>query len=694
MVDSSRKLAREQTEAVGDEALVVDPEVNSREWLVTNGLGGYASGTVSGIITRRFHGVLVAALPSPHGRTMMLNYLAEQLVLPDGRRVQLGDQERPNCARANTPTAQLLDFTLDHGLPVWRYEHEGTIVEKRVVLLHRQNTVHVSYRLLQGAPVTLDLEPWVNFRPHEGQLDRPLEAPYALKAAADRYEVSLDGPLPPLRLQLRAAQASFTIEGRPIESIRYNTERSRGYDSSGDLYSPGHFHAELGADAPATLVASTEPWEIIDALTPEDALSSELVRRERLLASADARVRQGRAAELVLAADQFIITPNGRVRDTARAHAAGDEVRTVIAGYPWFTDWGRDTMISFEGLALVTGRHVEAGYILRTFAHYVRDGLIPNMFPEGNNAGLYHTADATLWFFHAVDRYLAVTDDRATLRDILPVLEDIIEHHRRGTRFGIHVDPKDGLLIQGQEGYALTWMDAKLGELVITPRRGKAVEINALFYNALRLLEGWLREERGAAAVERIAAEADRAQKSFNQRFWYEEGQCLYDIVDGEQGNDAAFRPNQIFAVSLRHPVLDRSRWAAVVDEVAARLVTPGGLRTLAKGHPDYQPRYFGDLRARDMAYHQGTAWAWLAGPFIDAWLKVHPDDLAPAKQLLDALVAHLDEACVGSISEVFDAEQPYTPRGCVAQAWSVAEVLRALLLITTREEELTASPR
>ena len=685
MVDAARELARVQPHAVGDEPR--DPEVNGREWLVTNGLGGYASGTVAGVITRRFHGVLVAALPAPEGRTMMLNYLSELLVFPDGRLVRLGEQERPTGPRGQAPQATLADFSLDHGLPVWRFEHEGTVIEKRVVMLHRQNTVHVSYRLVKGPALCLDLEPWVNFRPHEGALDRPLGGPYALKAAGDRYEVSLENNLAALRIKLAAQHSAFTIEGRRIESIRYQTEASRGYDSSGDLYSPGFFRAALSEDSPVTCIASTETWEVVDALSPADAISSERLRRERLVARADPHVRQGRGAELVLAADQFIITPIGRVRDATRAKAAGDEVRTVIAGYPWFTDWGRDTMISLEGLALVTGRHAEAGFILRTFAHYVRDGLIPNMFPEGNNAGLYHTADATLWFFHAVDRYLKATGDRTTLRHLLPGLEDIIDHHRRGTRFGIHVDPADGLLVQGQEGYALTWMDAKLGDLVITPRRGKAVEINALFYNALRLLERWLREERGDAAAASIGVEAERAQEAFNRRFWYEKGGYLYDVVDGEKGDDDAFRPNQIFAVSLGNPVLDPTRWASVIDQVAKRLVTPGGLRSLAEGHPDYKPSYFGDLRTRDMAYHQGTAWAWLAGPFIEAWLKVHPEEIGPAQKLVDDLVRHLDEACAGSISEIFDAEPPYTPRGCFAQAWSVSETLRAVQLIAARKD-------
>ncbi|HEV3485689.1 MAG TPA: amylo-alpha-1,6-glucosidase, partial [Vicinamibacterales bacterium] len=380
----------------------------------------------------------------------------------------------------------------------------------------------------------------------------------------------------------------------------------------------------------------------------------------------------------VLAADQFIITPAGRAEEAARARAAGDEVRTVIAGYHWFTDWGRDTMISLEGLTLSTRRFREAGYILRTFGHYIRDGLIPNMFPDGSREGLYHTADATLWFFHAVHRYVTVTNDTETLRGLLPKLVDIVRHHLHGTRFGIAVDPKDGLLRQGAEGYQLTWMDAKVDDWVVTPRRGKAVEINALWYNALRLLEGWT-DRYGGGADLNLAIHAERARRSFNERFWYERGGHLYDVVDGEAGDDAACRPNQVFAISLYHPVLDASRWPAVMQVVRERLLTPVGLRSLASGHPDYKSKYYGDLRSRDAAYHQGTVWGWLIGPFVDAWLKVYPEDRAGARRLLEGFEQHFTEACVGSISEIFDAEEPYIPRGCVAQAWSVAEVLRCL---------------
>jgi predicted glycogen debranching enzyme len=525
--------------------------------------------------------------------------------------------------------------------------------------------------------VRLRLKPSMNFRPHEAPVSMPMERPYKLTASRDRYEIFAAPGMAPLRFHLQGPQAGFVLHGGRYKKIYYRIEQSRGYECSGDLWSPGSFQATLRHGESFTVVASTESWEKILALSPEEALSRELERRRKLIEMTHQETRTGWPAELVLAADQFIIKPKTRVADVARAQASGDDVRTVIAGYHWFTDWGRDTMISLEGLTITTGRYAEAGYILRTFGHYVRDGLIPNMFPEHLHEGLYHTADATLWYFHAIERYLRATGDRETLRLLLPLLIDIIDHHVRGTRFGIGVDPADGLLRQGAEGYQLTWMDAKVGDWVVTPRRGKAVEINALWYNALRLTERWVREEIGEPDASRFAALAEQAYDSFNKRFWYAEGEYLYDVLDGERGHEATLRPNQILAISLTHPVLEQSRWPQIVAIVEKHLLTPYGLRSLGAGHPDYKSAYYGDLRARDAAYHQGTVWAWLIGPFIDAWLKVHPNDRAGARQFLEGFRTHLGEGCLGSISEIFDAEEPFLPRGCVAQAWSVAEVLR-----------------
>jgi predicted glycogen debranching enzyme len=654
-----------------------DPHLRE-EWLVTNGLGGYASGTVSGAITRRYHGLLIAALPNPLGRMMMLNGLSERLRLPDRRAVYTGAEELAGITPEHTlPVAE---FRLEAGLPVWRYEVAGFVLEKRLLMPYRQNTVHVTYRLLSGkGHLRLGLRPAIHFRSHDAPVSAESGQKYVLTVCDDQFEISARDDLPVLRMRSYGPAQAFTFDRKETGEIPYRTERSRGYEWQGSLWSPGYFRSDLAEGDQTTLIASTESWETIGALSPGKAPEADMERRRLLLAAAPKEAQEQPAADLVLSADQFLIRPVGRVEDAARARAAGDELRTVIAGYHWFTDWGRDTMISLEGLTLTTGRKSEAAWILRTFAFYVRDGLIPNMFPEGEKDGRYHTADATLWFFHAIYRYVELSGDRTTLRLILPKLVEIIDCHIQGTRFGIRMDPADGLIRQGQEGYQLTWMDAKVGDWVVTPRRGKAVEINALWYNALRLLEKWQREEGTEARANEIAGIAARVRESFNRRFWFEQGGYLYDVVDAETGgDDDACRPNQVFAISLDYPVLEEARWQPVMDVVTRRLLTPVGLRSLAPGHPDYKAKYYGDLRSRDAAYHQGTVWAWLIGPYIDAWLKLNPGKNAEARKFLAGLVPHLDEACIGQISEVFDAEPPFTPRGCIAQAWSVAEMLRS----------------
>ncbi len=654
------------------------------EWLATNGLGGYSSGTVVGLNTRAYHGYLIAALPAPLGRTLMLNEIYEEVELPDCRLVPLNPSK--NLEGGESPELiPEVEFFLELGLPVWKYKTDRFTLERRIWMIHSQNTVYVSYKLTTAKePVRLRLRPGLNVRSHEAPVDTPLAEGYSLTVTDNQYEVSAGQKYPPLRLCVNAHNEEFRIARRRVERIVYQTEANRGYAAMGELWIPGAFSADLTENSSITLVASTECWDAINALAPADALEAEHLRRRRLLAIADGRSAGQFGQQLVFAADQFLIRPEGRIEDATRAKAAGDEIRTVIAGYHWFTDWGRDTMISLEGLTLTTGRKGEASYILRTFAHAIRYGLLPNLFPEGSRGGLYHTADATLWFFHALNRYLQTTGDNETLQVIMPHLFDIMRCHEQGTRFGIGVDPTDGLLKQGEEGYQLTWMDAKVDGWVVTPRRGKAVEINALWYNALRLMERWCAECRQPEQRRHFSELADRTRESFNQRFWSESEGYLYDVIDGEtEKYDASFRPNQIFSISLEHPALREDRWKTVVTQVKEKLLTPVGLRSLAPGSKDYHPRYYGDLRSRDAAYHQGTVWGWLIGPFIDAWLKVYPDDLATANSFLTGFQDHLSQACIGSISEVFDAESPYTPRGCVAQAWSVAEVLRCLVKTT-----------
>jgi predicted glycogen debranching enzyme len=658
----------------------------TREWLVTNGLGGYASGTIAGVLTRRYHGLLVSALPAPTGRMVMLSHVDARIRLASGDTVSI-DPVPPARTDTDPPTERgpalsLVEFRLELGLPIWSYEGDGIRVEKRVLMPYRQNTVHLTYRLLEApASVRLEMRPFMQVRHYESSLGDVAPPAYTVTATEGRFDVLPGSGLPTLRLLFCASRSALTLDASHLPQ-GYVEEQQRGYAHETTLWSPGYFQVDLGGESEhhdATLIASTESWETIEALTPGPAMDTETSRRTQLLEQAPAPMRSGLGAELVIAADQFLITPAARPEDATRAVALGTEARTVIAGYHWFTDWGRDTMISLEGLTLASGRTQEAALILRTFASYMRDGLIPNMFPDGERDGRYHTADATLWFFHAVGRYVAVTGDRGTLRILLPALRESMACHLRGTRFGIGVDPEDGLLRQGEEGYQLTWMDAKVDGWVVTPRRGKAVEINALFYNALRLSEEWVRSEEGAEAARPLGAAADRMRESFNRRFWYDAGQYLYDVVDGEAGDDAACRPNQILALSLAHPILDSQRWPQVLRTMQDRLLTPYGLRSLAPGHPDYRERYYGDLRARDAAYHQGTVWPWLIGPFIDAWLRVYPEQSREAAAQLGAFAAHLSEVGIGSVSEIFDAEPPYTPRGCIAQAWSVAELLRSL---------------
>ena len=665
------------------------------EWIVTNGLGGYASSTLAGVTTRRYHGVLVAALPNPLGRTVMLNHLGEKVSF-DGHTTSLNSEERV-AGRVDPDLAErFASVRLDAGLPVWEYAWAGMRLEKRIMMPHRQNTVYVCYRLLDGVDsVKLELMPAVHFRGYEEPVAAVESAPdhtnYSMSVSHGMHILSAKNGMPPLRLQIVGDDAHrFIADERVTSEFVYPVEESRGYEFRGTLWTPGHFEATIRRGETVSLIASVEDEDVMCALNPGEAASHEHERRRRLVFAAAPPAQQPTGAELVLAADQFIITPIGRSVDATRAAALGNEIRTIIAGYHWFTDWGRDTMISLEGLTLVTGREREADFILRTFAHYVRNGLIPNMFPDGSNEGLYHTADATLWFFHAIDRYLRHTGDDSTLVHLLPVMTDIVEHHVNGTKFGICVDPRDGLLRQGAEGYQLTWMDAKVDGWVVTPRRGKAVEINALWYNALRLLQHWLEDVRDGRGASDVEARADEVYESFNKRFWLPSEGHLYDVIDGDDGSCSALcRPNQILAISLDHPVLERSRWPSVLDVVKDRLLTPVGLRSLAPDEAEYKKRYFGDLRARDAAYHQGTVWGWLIGPWIDAWLKVHPDDRAGARRFLSGCIDALGAFGLGTIGEIFDAEPPYTPRGCIAQAWSVAEVLRCWVK-TAPDEDAT----
>ncbi len=645
----------------------------SREWLVTNGLGGYSSSSLMQVATRRYHGIFVPDLPSPRGRTMVISRLDEELQI-GATTVRLSGAEYGD-GRLDTDIAQhLRSFRREWQTPTWTFSCEDREVAKRIIMPYGQNTVYVEYRLEAGEPVTLRLRPFVTFRMPDAPLSEARKPPFLLTMVRDRYEMALCEGVAPLKLCLRPQAGVFVADAYISREVSYRVDRDRGSPHVEDLESPGYFTVQLDREHPVSFVASMEPWENLQ-YDAEAIFTAERARLQKLVSQTDHAQDDRLGTLLALAADQFIVFPGSRMEEHALAQASGDEARTVIAGYYWFTDWGRDTMISLEGLTLCTGRHREARAILRTFAHYIKDGLIPNLFPEGRRTGLYHTADATLWFFHALDRYYEMTDDRDTLMVLYPALKEVMEHHVKGTHFGIGVDACDGLLKASAPDSALTWMDAKVEDWVVTPRRGKPVEIQGLWYNAVRLMGQWAGDlgERS----DRWDVLAKRIETSFNDRFWYASGGYLYDIVDGEAGDDSSLRPNQVLTMSLRYPVLQKDRWTPVLGVVRDKLLTPFGLRTLAPGHRDYKPMYFGYLRARDAAYHLGTVWAWLIGHFIDASLKAGVDR-SECRRLLDRFDGHLADDGIGTISEIFDAEAPFAPRGCVAQAWSVAEVLRA----------------
>lgn len=647
-----------------------------REWLVTNGLGGYASSTIHNLMSRRYHGLLVANML--HGRTVLIPRL-DEIVCKGQQTARLNTVEFKDKSSLGDARQILRSFHIDGRTPVWRYGIGSTVIEKRIVMPHGHNGVCVSYAVLQGDPVALQVRAFVDFRQPHDSLSHTLDWTFAT-TVADRYtDVRTSEKMPPLRMAMTAAGgwARFKEDPQNSPGIYYRIEDERGHDSCADMFSPGVFELRIGSDETVYFLAGTDPSLSIFDQPPADLFAEEARRQETLICNMeDHAPLDDFSRQLVLAADQFIAQPK---MDPVKAAETkiNTQLVSIMAGYHWFTDWGRDTMIALEGLVLCTRRWDEAGAILRTFARYTHEGLIPNLFPEGHRDALYHTVDATLWFFHAIDRYVSITGDHSLLEELYPLLEDILAKHFRGTLFNIRMDD-DGLLTQGAEGYQLTWMDAKVENWVVTPRRGKPVEIQGLWYNALSLMAEWAGLLERDADVYRQAAA--RCKESFDARFWCADAQHLFDVVDTPQGrDDPSLRPNQIFALSLKYPVLEKEKWKAVVDCVREYLWTPYGLRSLDQGHADYKAHYRGDLWARDAAYHQGMVWSWLIGPFLNAWCRVY-EDPAEALDMLGSFETHLTEAGIGSISEIFDGDYPHYPRACIAQAWSVAEVLRCHL--------------
>jgi predicted glycogen debranching enzyme len=580
-----------------------------------------------------------------------------------GTVVPLSSNEFADGTLAPRGFEQLENFRLEGTLPVWTYALGAARLEQRLWMAYGRNTTYVTFTLSGGTEaVDLELVPLATYRDYhshgQGGWSLGVE-PHA----RDCRIVAFDGARP---FTLEVDRGEFVTGAEWYWGFQHRLEAERGLDTREDLFRPGGFHARL---APGETLAFLVSAENEVAEPAQAALEREQVRQRTLLEALPAST-PGWVRQLTLAADQFIV---------ARADATGRTVgRTVIAGYPWFSDWGRDTMIALPGLALATGRTGDAAAILRTFADAASEGMLPNLFPDSGQPPEYNTVDATLWYFHAIAAYLDATRDRKLLADLFPVLRDIISWHRRGTRYGIRVDETDGLLRAGVPGVQLTWMDAKIGDWVVTPRIGKPVEINALWHYALAAMAKWAGSLGESALADEYQRDAARVAASFAEKFWYAEGGYLYDIVDGPNGtSDKSLRPNQIFAVSLGTGLLDAERSRAVVDTCARELVTPVGLRSLTRGDPAYAPRYRGGPRERDAVYHQGTVWSWLLGPFALAHYRVYGN--APeALRFLEGIAPHLGEACLGTVSEIFDAEPPHAPRGCFAQAWGVSETLRA----------------
>jgi predicted glycogen debranching enzyme len=626
------------------------------EWLESNGLGGWASSTIIGAHTRRYHGLLVAALRPPVDRMVMLSKLDEAIEF-NKERIELGTNLFPGTV--HPAGYQYLKTFSKNLFPSFIYETGGIRLQKTVAAVNGENTTLILYEVLEApSAFTLRLQPFMAGRGYHSLMQANDAIGRQSKFENGVLTSRLYEGLPELHLYI--PNSEFTPNPGWYYNFEYPVEKFRGQDFREDLFTPGYFHLQLKYGDRLGIMASMQHTA---GRNPFDLFEREKGRRAELLAPL--KVRDDITEALTLAADQFIVQ-------------RGKKLKTIIAGYHWFTDWGRDTMIALPGLTLATGRFDDAKKIIQAFARHVSQGMLPNRFPDSAAAPEYNTVDATLWFFIAIYRYLRYTGDNDFVsEELMPILQDIIEWHDRGTRYQIHVDT-DGLLSAGEPGVQLTWMDAKVGDWVVTPRSGKAVEINALWINALAIY-AWLSKRFGKMAQAReCARRTAHVKKRFVDAFWYREGGYLYDNIDGNV-RDTRIRPNQIMAIGLPYPLLEDEKAKSVFEIVMDKLYTPFGLRSLAPEDPNYRSKYGGNAFHRDSAYHQGTVWSWLLGPFLTALVRIYgTDGKTRGRELIEEFKPHITQAGVGSVSEIFDADPPHTARGCIAQAWSVGEILRA----------------
>lgn len=633
----------------------------SREWIVTNGLGGYASSTVIGANTRKYHGLLIAALSPPVKRRVILSSLDEELEI-GGRIYRLASHKYPQTVHPKG-FRYLKGYTMDP-IPTFHYSINNVDLEKQIIMVHGTNSTIIRYTIHGKANnATMRLFPLVTYRNfHQLKRSDDINFKQSIKAG---------------KVMIFNGKGSFELDSNMeynrepywYYNFEYETDKKRGLDFQEDLYNPGYFETRMEETSGQVFYVVATTSGITENFNVEEEFRKEITRRKKVCSALD--VTDTFVKTLGLSADSFIV----KRQTTSSA--------SVIAGYHWFADWGRDAMISLEGLTLVTGRYDKARQILSTFSKYCFKGLIPNYFPDHEDEYTsYNTVDASLWFVHAAGRYFAYTKDQAFVRTIWPVISDIIENYIKGTVNNIHMD-SDGLVFHGPQ---LTWMDAKIGSLNVTPREGKACEINALWYNAL-CTEGWLAESIGLYS-KNYKNLGRRVKENFCKKYWNADKSCLYDCIYPEDPDikDASVRPNQIFAISLPFPVLSEDKAFYVLQKVAEDLLTPYGLRTLSTADSKYARKYEGDAASRDEAYHNGTVWPWLLGFFISGYLKVHgnsENSRQYCRTLLLRFNEHFNDAGIGNVSEIFDGDFPHNPGGCISQAWSVAEILRAYAEVT-----------
>jgi len=641
-----------------------------REWLETNGLGGWSGSSIIGAHTRRYHGLLVAAIVPPADRMILLSKLDETIVSGD-QRMELGVNLYHDDTIHPAGHQYLAGFRKDV-FPQWEFNANGILLKKTIAMIHGENTVVILYDVAKAENTfTLELLPLMAAKGYHSLTHESSQMHWNAHFNNGIFHNQPDGKT---NVFIQVPGSSYRHEPKWFNNFKYRVDQYRGQEFLEDLFNHGTFTVRLSQGDTLGVIISTENPEGRDA---HDLFSRENMRRKLLISN---QPENDIIKQLVLAADQFIVKrtiPTDPSRDNV---SNTGESRTIIAGYHWFTDWARDTMISLPGLCLSTGRFEDAKNIINAFAKNVSMGMLPNRFLEKGEQPEYNNVDGTLWYFIAVYKYLQATGDKDfILNEILPVLKDIIDWHFKGTRYNIKVDA-DGLLFAGERGQQLTWMDARIGDWVVTPRMGKPVEVQALWYNALRIFSELLNLNDQAHDAATVKVNAEKVKENFNRQFWFEKGDFLYDIIDENGHPDPTLRPNQLFAISLPFALIEGEKAEAILQVVEEKLYTPVGLRSLPGDDKYYVPAYGGDQWHRDSSYHQGTVWSWLLGPYVDALIKVQGTrGKEQAKKIIENFRYHLDEGCIGSVSEIFDADPPHHPRGCVAQAWGVAEMLRVI---------------